>query len=447
MIIGLLCYHFRVKALLLAAGRSTRLTPIPDKNLLKFFGVPLIEHQLRALHKAGCTEIYLVGGVHNLESLREIAARCTADGCAVTVGEQEQLELGMGGAVQSAENWIGGEPILVVSGNDIVDESAFSSVIEASKGGSGSEGVLLARKVSTYFPGGYLEADSEGRIKTIVEKPGAGNEPSDLVNLVVHYHPDSAALLTALESVETEHDDRYEVALQQLFSSGLVYRALPYEGRWNPVKFPWHIIDLMNAFFEARGAQLTTPSDCQIAETAVVKGPVVFGHGVRVFDNAVIIGPAYIGDNSVIATNAMVRESHIGSNCVIGFGSEVARSYLGDHVWTHSNYLGDSVIGNNVSFGAGTVTGNLRLDEGEISSVVKGERLGAARTKFGLVTGDDVRVGINTSFMPGIKIGSNVCIGAGIVVAEDVEDDQFVAAKWELIKRPNKAVIMKRDAL
>ena len=160
--------------------------------------------------------------------------------------------------------------------------------------------------------------------------------------------------------------------------------------------------------------------------------------GVKIMDNAVIVGPAYIGKNSVVATNALVRDSHIGENCVIGFGTEIARSHLGNNVWTHTNYIGDSVIGNNVSFGAGTVTGNLRLDEGNIQVNISGEKIDSGMNKFGLVTGDNVRVGINTSFMPGVKIGKNCMIGGGIIVANDVEDNKFVYGKMELVVKDNK---------
>ena len=94
----------------------------------------------------------------------------------------------------------------------------------------------------------------------------------------------------------------------------------------------------------------------------------------------------------------------------------MARSFWGDKVWTHSNYVGDSVIGNNVSFGAGSITGNLRLDEGEITVNLNGEKQRTGVNKLGLICGNNVRVGINTSLMPGLKVGAGSFIGAGIVV-------------------------------
>ncbi len=182
-----------------------------------------------------------------------------------------------------------------------------------------------------------------------------------------------------------------------------------------------------------------------IAESATLHGDIIIGENVKVLDNAVITGPVYIGDNSVIATNTLVRESHIGENCVIGFSTEVARSFLGNGVWTHSNYIGDSVIGNNVSFGGGTVIGNLRLDEANILVEVNGGKMDSKTNKLGIITGDNVRVGINTSFMPGVKIGANCLIGAGIIVAEDIPENSFVRGKTELKISENKINIESID--
>ena len=63
-----------MKVLLLAAGRSRRVKPIEDKNFLKFAGRTLLEHQLDTLKRVGLTDLVIVGGAHNLEKLRELAA-------------------------------------------------------------------------------------------------------------------------------------------------------------------------------------------------------------------------------------------------------------------------------------------------------------------------------------------------------------------------------------
>ena len=106
--------------------------------------------------------------------------------------------------------------------------------------------------------------------------------------------------------------------------------------------------------------------DASVSPHAFINGNVVIEAGVKVFDGAIIKGPCYISKDSIIANGALVRNSMIGENCVIGFATEVARSYIKNDVWLHKNYVGDSILEDNVSLGSNSVTGNLRLDEQDV---------------------------------------------------------------------------------
>jgi bifunctional UDP-N-acetylglucosamine pyrophosphorylase/glucosamine-1-phosphate N-acetyltransferase len=83
--------------------------------------------------------------------------------------------------------------------------------------------------------------------------------------------------------------------------------------------------------------------------------------------------------------------------------------------------VGDSIIGENCNFGAGTNVANLRFDDKEVKLNIKGERESSGRRKFGCVVGDNVKTGINVSIMPGKKIGPNKLIAPLTVVDADVE--------------------------
>jgi bifunctional UDP-N-acetylglucosamine pyrophosphorylase/glucosamine-1-phosphate N-acetyltransferase len=87
----------------------------------------------------------------------------------------------------------------------------------------------------------------------------------------------------------------------------------------------------------------------------------------------------------------------------------------------HLNYIGDSIIGENCNFGAGTKIANLRLDEKEIYVSVKGERISTGRKKFGAIVGDGVKTGINVSINVGTMIGSNVHIAPHVKVEGYIE--------------------------
>ncbi len=97
------------------------------------------------------------------------------------------------------------------------------------------------------------------------------------------------------------------------------------------------------------------------------------------FEGACIKGPCYIGENSVVGGNSLVRDfSSLGSNCVVGFSTEIKHSLIGDNCWFHMNYIGDSIISNNCLFGAGTITANFRFDENNVKV-----RIGEQTDRFG----------------------------------------------------------------
>ncbi len=420
-----------MKAILLLAGRSRRFWPLAEKSLFPVCGKTLAEHQVETLKKGGCKEIILVVGAHNKKEIRGLFPD-------FTLVEQKDLHLGMQGACLSALPKVKKEPVMIVSGNDVTDSAALSDLIAAAKKPK-TAGAILARKVKNYFPGGYLSVKN-GRITAIVEKPGKGEEPSKLVNIVAHVHNDPQLLLAALKKVKNHRDDGYEQALSSLFASHF-YRAVPYDGFWQPVKYPWHLLPILEYFLSG----LRNPSihrSAKIHHTAVIEGNVIIGEGTRVLPHATIVGPCVIGRNCVIGTNALVRRSSIGDDCVVGYASEVKGSVLAGPLWTHMTYLGDSVIGRNVSFGGGSTTGNLRLDEGKISSMDGATSVSTSLTKLGIIVGDNCRFGLQSSCYPGIKVGRGSFVSDAALLRQDVPDGSYVNVKDGIVHvRPNKTTV------
>ncbi len=417
-----------MKVLLLLAGRSRRFWPLSEKSLFPICGKPLIAHQIERLRAAGCDDITLVGGSHNLPAVSALFPD-------LPTVQQEDLDLGMQGALLSALPSVGDEPVLIVSSNDIIESFAFEE-LKAAAAERKVGGALLAQRVQRYFPGGYLKV-IDGAIASIVEKPGEGNEPSDLVNIVAHIHNDPQTLLGLLKDVRSDRDDGYEQAIAKLFPQQ-VYRAVPYHGSWQAVKYAWHVLHLLPLLL--KDTKTSIHSTATVHSTAVIEGQVVIEEGARVLPHATIIGPSFIGRGTTIGNNALVRGSSIGRHCVVGYNTEVKSSVLADHVWTHSSYLGDSVVGENVSFGAGCVTGNLRLDEGEIASHWESEPLPSGLTKFGTIIGADCRIGIQVATNPGVKIGQGTFVAGGTCVSQDIPEGSFVNIKdGKLMVRPNEA--------
>ncbi|MFC1732426.1 sugar phosphate nucleotidyltransferase [candidate division KSB1 bacterium] len=420
-----------MQVILLAAGQSTRLDPISDKNTLEFAGKPLITHRVAALKKAKIRDILVVGGKHNLEALE----KALKDFKNVLVIEQKKLEDGMAGGVLAGAEAVKHKNIMVMSTNDVFEDILFGKVMEAAK--KAEDGIIVGKRVNSYFPGGYLKVDKKGFITDVVEKPGDGKEPSDMVNIVVHLFNNFPAFVKYLKSAKGKADGRYEKALDEYIKKGKAkLTALKYTGFWQPVKYPWHILWVMEHYMTHQESRID--KSAEISKTAVIEGDVFIGKNVKVLSNAVIRGPAYIGDNSIVANNSLVRSSMIGSNCVVGYTTEVARSYLNHDVWTHSNYVGDSVVDHNVSFGAGAVTGNLRFDEENVKSNIKKDKVDCGTNKFGAIIGSGTRIGINASTNPGVKIGRNCFIGGSMYVDKDVPDDKMVLMEQKIKVVTNK---------
>lgn len=417
-----------MQAILLCAGSSSRMAPLGDKVFFEFQGKSLLLHQIETLISIGWNDIIIVANAHNkdkillsIQNIKEVK---------IHIVEQIILEDGMKGAIEVCKKFIT-KDAFILNSNDIVDKSILIKIKEESQKRK-YDSIICGKVVKKYFPGGYLSVNS-GLLSNIIEKPGEGNEPSNLVNLVLHYFYDFQSFAQYVENISNSSDDAYEQALCQFAQKNKVF-VLEYSGFWQAIKYPWHILDLFSFFCPQ--ISFIHPS-AQISEKAIIKGNVYIEEGVKIFENSVIVGPCYIGKNSIIANNTLIRESYIGENSVIGFSTEVARSYLFKNVWTHSNYIGDSIIDENVSFGAGTITGNLRLDECEIFVDIKGQKVNSQKTKLGSIIGSGSRIGTQCSINPGIKIGKNVFIGSGINIQKNVDNEKYIYIKQEICEKEN----------
>jgi NDP-sugar pyrophosphorylase family protein len=405
-----------MKVVFLCGGLGKRMSPLSeDKFLLGFLGKTLLEYHIEQAKKADLNDFIVVGNPANIDRIKALIQ--TISGIKPAFAVQEK-PLGMADALQAAQKLLGDEPIIVVNPNDVLDATAYTAITQAHRKGSAAS-YLLACEVKDYFPGGYLVLGQGERVKAIVEKPGKGNEPSNLVNVVVHMHTKPGQLLQHIAGAVSSKDDIYERALSDMMEAGQIVKAVSYNGFWKAIKYPWDIFAVTEHFLK-QGSRSISPK-AKIAKTAVVEGDVIIEDGVRVLENAVIKGLCYIGRNSVIGNNALIRDnSHIGEGCVVGYSTEIKRCYIGDNCWFHQNYFGDSVIGNDCSFGAGTVSANLRLNGREISVRVGGEEINTGSNKLGALIGNGVRTGINVGIMPGKRLGEGSFVGPHVCLTEDL---------------------------
>lgn len=405
-------------AVVLAAGSGTRFFPFTtSKTLFPFFGKPLFDYSVLNFLPPEVDRVVIISNTANQKALQSISLPKPT-----TIVIQRE-PLGMADALLSASGELKDARLLVVIADDVVGVSASKDVMKLAANPD-VFGVLPGYHAKEYFPGGYFKMDGD-RILGIIEKPRKEDVPSPYVAISGQYFRDGNAFLAELRVATSDADDVYERSITTLaLRQKLV--VSPYDGLFASLKYPWQVLDVMEMLFETGLGSVKSRSP-KTKANVVIEGNVVFGVNVRIFENTKIVGPCYIGDNTIIGNNNIIRGSMIGANCVTGFNTDITRSYVGDGCWFHSNYIGDSVLEGNVSMGSGAVLANLRLDDGEIFSSVKGVRVGTARKKLGGMIGAGVRIGVNASIMPGVKIGTSSFIGSGVVLDRDVAQGSFVS--------------------
>lgn len=139
---------------------------------------------------------------------------------------------------------------------------------------------------------------------------------------------------------------------------------------------------------------------------------IAIGEGTRILAGAVLEGPLRIGRGVVIRPGAYLRGGvWIGDGCLIGANCEIKHAILLDGAKVpHLSYVGDSVLGEGVNLGAGTILSNFRFDGGEIEIPDAGGKLATGRRKLGAILGDGAQTGCNCVLSPGVVLGRGAVV-------------------------------------
>lgn len=187
---------------------------------------------------------------------------------------------------------------------------------------------------------------------------------------------------------------------------------LRQDSRFLPEEF-FDLTDFVFPELFSRGPVWTTVSKvnsflASLFETKKIKGNysenVFIEENVEIDSTAKVIGPAVICSGARVGFNSFIRGSVIiGKNSTIGHAVEIKNSVvMNNSSVPHFNYVGDSIIGNNVNIGAGTVTANLRLDKKTVAiNLSREEKIETDLKKLGSIMGDNSNVGAHVVLNPG----------------------------------------------
>lgn len=418
-----------MQAVILAAGSSSRFWPIngQHKCLVKIMGRPIILSLIEGLKTKGIEEVIIVQGPGR-EVEKEIRNYKSDLPIKYVI---QSVPRGTGDAILKAEKMI--KSHFFVFNSERVDTEEYIEPIIRKFKKEKSEIIILAGKTSVPWLYGILKV-KEDKVVGLIEKPTRGKEPSKLKIVGTYFFPKE--FLNYLKRVPQGEYSLIDAIL--LYVKEKEVKIVDVGKETFALKYPWDMFEIRKYIFD-KFLKNKISKTAEIAKSAEVKGKVFIGKNVKILEGARIKGPCYIGDDCVVGNNALVRDyTDLEKKVLVGAFAEIARSILQEGAETHSGYFGDSIIGDDCYIGADTVTANIRLDRGEIKSVVKGKEINTGLKKLGAIIGKNTRIGANVSIMPGVMIGSNCQIGPHSLVLQNIEDNAVFYTKAENIIKKNK---------
>jgi UDP-N-acetylglucosamine diphosphorylase/glucosamine-1-phosphate N-acetyltransferase len=398
-----------MQCVVLAAGEGKRMRPLTatrPKVMIPLANRPMTHHLVCAARDAGITEFILVVGYQE-QAVRDYFGDGSDYGVDIRYVTQRRQK-GTADALRAAEDHISG-PFLVLNGDLVLKSLDIATII-------GKDAPCMGIFHSDH-PKDFGVATIEGdRVTCLEEKSDAPR--SNLINAGIYLF--SPEIFSALRSVGTS--PRGELELTAALADLIRERKLRAHtlSFWLDAGYPWDLIDANSTLLE----DVEHRNEGTVEEGVSLTGRVSIGAGSVIKSGTCIEGPCIIGEECRIGPHAYIRgATSIGDRCHIGHSTEIKNSIIMyDTNIPHFNYIGDSIIGSDCNFGAGTKVANLRHDHGTV--VIRG--VNTRRVKMGAVIGDGVRFGINCSVNVGTVVGSRVSVAPHTAIEGWIEEETKV---------------------
>ncbi len=392
-----------MKAIVLAAGGDTLspFTATRPKPMIHVGGHYLLENTIAHLKAAGIVDLVLVVG-HRKEQIISYFGNGSDFGVRISYTSQEEEDLGIGNALLQAEGHINqGEYFLLVYGDVVTTGNIFSAAIQSFNSFQAPVAAICLTPEAETFGNVYL--DNEMRITRLVEKPmkvGLGN------------YVLAGVFILPRDFFETLKESEADMgkALDSLIQKKGLHSSI-WEENWVDVRTPWDILRANQMVMDS-WHQAIVSDTAQTRSWVHINGPVHIEEGVEILSGAVIEGPCYLGKNSFVGNNVLIRPyTCIGPNSIIGYGVELKNCVLFSNTRVgRLSFIGDSVVGEGVHFGSGTVTVNVNLDDTALEASFNGEEVDTGMNKVGSFIGDGSQIGAGNTLLAGTVIRSRSII-------------------------------------
>jgi bifunctional UDP-N-acetylglucosamine pyrophosphorylase / glucosamine-1-phosphate N-acetyltransferase len=456
-----------IAALILAAGKGTRMKSELVKVMHLLEGKPMITYPVTAAKALGAERIALIVG-HQADRVQEQFS----DDATITIALQEE-QLGTGHAVACAGEFLAGcdGDVLILCGDvPLITRETLSSLMAVHAGQGGTVTILTAL-VADPFGYGRVIKDDTGRVQMIVEEKDATPSQREVneVNSGI-YCVNAAFLRDAVTKIGNDNAQK-EYYLTDIIGlataqghacyTSTVADHMEVMGVNDRVQMSTAGAVLRRRINEAimlSGVTLIDPLATYIQQDTVIGrdtiiypnsfigGGTVIGEGC-IIESSVTITDCCLADRVHIKAGSVLEESTIQSDVSVGpmahlrpgtllkehvkIGNfvETKKAVMGEgSKASHLTYLGDCFIGKDVNIGCGTITCNYD-----------------GKKKHVTVIEDGVFVGSDVQLVAPVTVGKNSLIAAGTTVTTDVPPDSLALSRTPQVNKEGW-VAKKRDA-
>lgn len=368
----------------MAGGEGTRLRPLTSnapKPMIPVTNRPMMEHVIGLLRQHGFDEI-VVTVAFMANAIRTYFGDGAEFGVRM-VYATEETPLGTAGSVRNAMDVLD-ERFLVISG-DVLTDIDLTAVIKVHEE-RGALASIALKAMENPLEFGIVITREDGSIERFLEKPTWGQVFSDTIN-------------TGIYVLEPEIFDFIPAGRPVDFSEE-VFPALLAEGKplfGHTVDGYWEDVGALDAYLAAHRDVLDAKVALDVPGFPLGEG-VWLGEGAEVHPSAKIVGPAVIGDYTVVEAGA-----HLGEYTV-----------LGSNVWVGPDaYLERSIVHDNTYLGGGV----------RLRGCVVGRSCDlrqAARCEEGVVLGDECFVGEHAVINPGVKVYPFKTVEANAIINSSI---------------------------
>jgi bifunctional UDP-N-acetylglucosamine pyrophosphorylase/glucosamine-1-phosphate N-acetyltransferase len=421
-------------AIILAAGKGTRMKSALPKVLHKLAGAPMIAHVLDAAQAAGVAKLALVVG----PGMEEVAQAATSLDRKLEVFVQPG-QLGTADAVKAARQALEdfkGHVLILYGDTPLLRPETLNAV--SAELAAGADLVVIGFEAENPTGYGRLLLDDRGRLIAIREEKDASETERALTlcNSGIMGFRSAKTLLGLLgrigknnakgefyltDAVALASGDRLETRI--VLSSGA--EVLGVNSRAELAEAEAAMQQRLRARAMAEGATLIAPEtvflshDTRIGKDVLIEPHVFIGERVTIADGVTIkafshLDGARIGEGATVGPFARLRPgANLASGAHIGNFVEIKQAEIAEGAKVnHLTYIGDASVGARANIGAGTITCNY-------------DGFAKHRTEIGA----GAFIGSNSSLVAPVKIGEGAYIGSGSVISKDVEADALALTR------------------